>query len=89
VEVFPEKRVGLRVKMTTRYPDGATKEREEEMTFVYGVEPQVPTLDRALQGRKSGETFHVAIPSSELYGEHDPGLVLEVPRKGLISQRLQ
>ncbi len=88
-EILPEKKVRLRAQLRTRFPDDAVKAREEEMSFVYGVEPQVPTLDKALEGRRPGETLHLTIPPSEIYGEHDPELVVEIPKKGLIKQRLQ
>jgi FKBP-type peptidyl-prolyl cis-trans isomerase SlyD len=88
-EILPEKKVRLRVQLRTRFPGDAVKAREEEMSFVYGVEPQVPTLDKALEGRGPGETLHLAIPPSEIYGEHDPALIVEIPKKGLIKQRLR
>jgi FKBP-type peptidyl-prolyl cis-trans isomerase SlyD len=88
-EILPEKKVRLRVQLRTRFPDDAVKVREEEMIFVYGVEPQVPTLDKALEGRRPGETVHLTIPPSEIYGAHDPNLIVEIPKKGLIKQRLQ
>ena len=31
----------------------------------------------------------LSVPASEIYGEHDPKLVVEIPRKGLIRQRLE
>jgi FKBP-type peptidyl-prolyl cis-trans isomerase SlyD len=88
-EILPEKRVRLRVQMRTRFPDDAVKVREEEMSFVYGVEPQAPTLDKALEGRGPGEKLRLAIPPSEIYGAHDPELIVEIPKKGLIKQRLR
>jgi FKBP-type peptidyl-prolyl cis-trans isomerase SlyD len=58
------------------------------MTFVYGVERQVPSLEQALQGCRKGEKKKIAIPAKEIYGEYDPSLVREIPKKGLVRQRL-
>lgn len=88
--VGPEKTVSLRYTMQTHTPDGAVKEHSEErMTFVFGVERQVPTLEKALEGRGPGESLSLSLPPSEIYGEHDPALIVEIPRKGLIKQRLK
>jgi len=85
-----EKWVSLRYIMRTHLPGGTIKDHpEERISFVYGVERQVPTLEKALEGRREGEKLSLAIPSSEIYGEHDAALIVEIPRKGLITQRLK
>ncbi len=84
-----EKMVTVTYHMMTHLTDGAIKDhREEAITFVYGVERQVPTLERALEGCHVGDRKTVTIPSGEIYGEHDPRLIAEIPRKGLLKQRL-
>lgn len=89
-EILPEKKITIRVRMKTRIPEHEIEERpREEMSFVYGVELQAPTLDQALEGRRPGDRLQVAIPPSEVYGERDPGLILEIPKQGLIKQRLR
>ncbi|PKN25077.1 MAG: hypothetical protein CVU64_20705 [Deltaproteobacteria bacterium HGW-Deltaproteobacteria-21] len=89
-EIRREKMVTLKYRMTTHSPEGAFEERtEERMSFVYGVEKQVPTLEKAIAGRSAGEKANLSIPPAEVYGEHDPALILEIPKKGLIKQRLK
>jgi len=84
-----EKMVRVTYHMMTHLTDGAVKDHQEEaITFVYGVERQVPTLERALEGCHVGDRKNITIPSSEIYGEHDPRLIAEIPRKGLLKQRL-
>ena len=84
-----EKMVTVTYHMMTHLTDGAIKDhREEAITFVYGVERQVPTLERALEGCHVGDRKNITIPSGEIYGEHDPRLIAEIPRKGLLKQRL-
>lgn len=82
--------VKLRYLMKSHFPDGTTREHPEEtLTFVFGIHRQVPSLERALEGASSGRTLSLAIPPAEIYGEHDPALIREVPKQGLIKQRLK
>ena len=84
-----EKMVTVTYHMMTHLTDGTIKDHpEEEITFVYGVERQVPTLERALEGSHVGDRKNVTIQSGEIYGEQDPRLIAEIPRKGLLKQRL-
>jgi FKBP-type peptidyl-prolyl cis-trans isomerase SlyD len=84
-----EKTVTVKYHMMTHLTDGTLRDHpEEEITFVYGVERQVPTLERALEGCHVGDRKNVRIPSGEIYGEHDSRLIAEIPRKGLLKQRL-
>ena len=87
--VQSEKRVTLKYTMKSSLLDGAVKHHpQEEMAFVFGVERQVPALEQALQGCRQGEKKTITIPAKEIYGEYDPGLVRELPKKGLVTQRL-
>ncbi|MEW6668869.1 MAG: FKBP-type peptidyl-prolyl cis-trans isomerase [Thermodesulfobacteriota bacterium] len=84
------KMVTLKYTQRTVFGEGTCPERpEERMSFVFGVERQVPSLEKALEGRRTGDRLSLSIPASEIYGEHDPKLVVEIPRKGLVSQRLK
>ena len=89
-KVETDKKVTLQYTMRTHLPDGTTKEQpEEEMTFIFGVDRQAPALEKALEERTAGDKIRVTIPPSEIYGEHDASLIREIPRKGLIKQRLK
>jgi FKBP-type peptidyl-prolyl cis-trans isomerase SlyD len=85
-----DKMVTMRYVMKTHLMDGTLKDHpEEEVHFIFGVDRQVPTLEKALEGAGVGEKINVTIPAEELYGDHDPSLVREIPKKGLIKQRLK
>jgi FKBP-type peptidyl-prolyl cis-trans isomerase SlyD len=87
--VQPEKMVTLRYTMKSSLLDGTVKNHpQEEMTFVFGVERQVPSLEQALQGCRQGEKKTITVPAKEIYGEYDSNLVREIPKKGLVRQRL-
>lgn len=76
--------------MRTQLQDGTVNERPEEVTeFVYGVEYQVATIEKALDGARVGDRLGIQIPASEIYGEHAPSLIREIPKKGLVKQRLR
>ena len=85
-----DKAVTISYVMRTRFMDGTVKERPKEtITFIYGVERQVPSLEKVMEGCGVGQTLTVDIPSAEIYGDHDPSLIRELPQKGLIKQRLK
>ncbi|MBW1997139.1 MAG: FKBP-type peptidyl-prolyl cis-trans isomerase [Deltaproteobacteria bacterium] len=88
--VARDKKVTIRYQMKTHYPDGSTKERPEvHLSFIYGVERLPPSLERAVEGLGVGQNGKVFIRPEEIYGAHDPSLVREIPKKGLIKQRLK
>ncbi len=89
-EIQTDRAVTIRYVMRTCYKDGTVKERPKEtLSFIYGVERQVSSLEKALEGCAIGRTLTVDIPSTEIYGDHDPSLVREIPKQGLIKQRLR
>lgn len=80
----------IRFTMSTEISPGEFKERpEDEVRFIFGVEEQVPALEKVLGGGEVGQKFSLQIPSSEIYGEHDPSLIREIPKKGLVKQRIK
>ena len=85
-----DKAVTISYVMQTRLPDGTRKDRPKAtFRFIFGVERQVPSLEKALEGHPVGRALRIDIPSSEIYGDHDPSLIRELPKKGLIKQRLR
>lgn len=89
-KISADKMVTTRYSMKTHLPDGTVKDHpEERVRFIFGVDRQVPTLEKALDGRHTGEKIHVTIPASEIYGEHDLELIREIPKTGLIKQRIK
>ena len=89
-KVRPNCAVTLKYKMKTQLAHGTIKEgRDEVVEFILGIERQPPTLEKAVDGSCVGDRFAIRIPGSEIYGEYDARLVVEIPKKGLISQRLK
>jgi FKBP-type peptidyl-prolyl cis-trans isomerase SlyD len=82
--------VRIRYAMKIFLRDGTVRERPaEEIEFIFGVEKQVPSLEEALEGARAGDTLSVTVGPKEVYGDYDPSLIREIPKKGLIRQRLK
>lgn len=89
-KVEKDKKITINYTMTSHYPDGTAREHPTaRLTFILGVERQPPSLEKALERSRAGQKLKVIVPPSEIYGDHDPSLIKEIPRKGLIKQRLK
>ncbi|MDR2876653.1 MAG: peptidylprolyl isomerase [Chromatiales bacterium] len=54
---------------------------QEPFAYMHGTHSIIPGLERALTGRREGETLKVTVQPSEGYGEIDPELIQRVPRE--------
>ena len=50
------------------------------LSYLHGAGNIVPGLERAIEGKRTGETLSVVVPPADGYGDHDPELVQPVPR---------
>ena len=48
--------------------------------YVHGHKMIIPGLEKALEGRETGEKFRVEIPSVDAYGSYDDRLLIEVEK---------
>lgn len=55
----------------------------EPLAYIQGHGNIVTGLEKALEGRRSGDRFSVSVPPAEGYGERDPALVQRMPRRAL------
>jgi FKBP-type peptidyl-prolyl cis-trans isomerase SlyD len=53
----------------------------DPLVYLHGYEEIVPGLERALEGKKAGESLKVVVEPKDGYGEYDPDGVEEVPRE--------
>ncbi len=89
-KISADKMVTLEYSMKTHLTDGTVKDHPlERIRFIFGVDRQVLSLEKALEGCHVGKKLHLRIPASEIYGEHDAELIREIPKKGLIKQRIK
>jgi len=79
--------IEYRLKTTTR--DGeATEAPPEELTFVYGVDTQYPSVETALLNKRPGDRVRVYVPPEEIFGAYDEELVRDLPRCDYKEERL-
>ena len=55
--------VTIRLKIEAQLPEGEVQDSvNQEFEFIYGVEHQVPTLEKALEGAAAGYQFSLTVP---------------------------
>ena len=82
--------VTIHLKISAQLPKGEGRAPvRQEFEFIYGVEHQAPTLEKALDGTAAGHQFSLVIPPEEIYDAHDPELIREIPKEGLLKQRVR
>ncbi len=55
----------------------------EPLAYIQGHGNIVTGLEKALEGRRSGDRFSVTVAPADGYGERDPALVQRLPRRSL------
>ncbi len=74
------------VDYTLSVQDGETPENLRKRftaRFIYGRNPVLPALERAVIGKDQGENVEVLIPPEESFGKYDPNLVSEIHIKNI------
>lgn len=56
-------------------------ESGEPLTYLHGHHNIIPGLERALEGKKAGDSLHVTVQPEEGYGERDEDNVEELDRE--------
>ena len=56
-------------------------EPDDPLVYLHGHEEIVPGLEKALEGKKAGETLKAQVAPEDGYGDYDPDDVEEVPRE--------
>ena len=82
--------VTLEYQVITLGPDGQAGESSPETcSFVYGVDVQYPTVERAIRDKGLGDRVRVVVPPEELFGCYEESLVRELPRCDYKEERLR
>jgi len=53
----------------------------EPLVYLHGYEEIVPGLEKALEGKKAGDSLKVTVAPEDAYGQYDKDGVEEVPRE--------
>ena len=59
-------------------------EAGDPLVYLHGYEEIVPGLEKALEGKKAGESLKAEVAPKDGYGEYDPDGVEEVPREDFL-----
>lgn len=55
----------------------------EPLSYIHGTEGMLPGLEKALEGKTTGDNFSVTLEPSESYGERVDDLIQRIPLKHL------
>jgi FKBP-type peptidyl-prolyl cis-trans isomerase SlyD len=58
-----------------------SSEGSEPLVYLQGFGNIIPGLEKALVGKQTGDRLNVRVEPAEAYGEHDPKLIQQVPRR--------
>lgn len=53
----------------------------DPLTYLHGSGNIIPGLEKALTGKQVGDKLQVTVAPAEGYGEHDPALIQQVPKR--------
>ena len=56
-------------------------EQDDPLVYLHGYEEIVPGLEKALEGKKAGDSLKAQVSPEDGYGEYDEDSVEEVPRE--------
>lgn len=57
-----------------------SSEGSDPLAYLHGAENIIPGLEKALEGKATGDSLSVTIPPEEAYGHFDEGKVQSVPK---------
>ena len=81
-----EKDKVVNLHYTLKNADGEEMESSRErdpMTYLHGANNIIVGLEKAMEGRKAGDTFEVTVEPEEAYGVRKEGNIQRVPLKRL------
>ena len=81
MQVAKNKVVSIDYTLTS--PEGEildTSKGADPLTYLHGVNFLISGLERALEGKSTGDAFKAVVPPDQGYGEHDAELVETLPR---------
>lgn len=58
-----------------------TSEGSDALVYLHGHGNLIPGLEKALVGKQAGDKLDVRVAPGEAYGEHNPQLIQQVPRR--------
>ncbi|MCD9046383.1 FKBP-type peptidyl-prolyl cis-trans isomerase [Luteimonas sp. MHLX1A] len=69
-------------------PVESSRDRGEPLAILFGHGNIIPGLEKAMDGRETGDSFKADVKAEDAYGERRDGLTQRVPKKHFGNQRL-
>ena len=82
----------VNINYTLKDKESNTMDESNDGTFTYlhGAKNLIPALERALEGKTSGDKVNVVVPPENAYGLRDEKKIQHVPRKMFpVDQKLE
>lgn len=71
--------VSFNYTLTNAEGETLDQSKGEPLVYLHGAANIIPGLEKALEGKTTGDKFVITIPAAEAYGEYNPELVQQVP----------
>ena len=82
MQIGQDKVVTLKYTLTNEAGEVLDRSTDgEPLAYLHGQGNIIPGLEEALTGKQTGDKLQVAVPAARAYGERDPALVQQVPKR--------
>ena len=82
MQIGQDKVVTLKYTLTNEAGEVLDRSTDgEPLAYLHGQGNIIPGLEEALAGKQTGDKLQVAVPAARAYGERDPALVQQVPKR--------
>ena len=66
-----------------------SKDAGEPLAILFGHGAIIPGLEKAMEGRETGDSFKASVTAADAYGERRDGLSQRIPKKHFGGQKLE
>ena len=82
MQIAPNKVVSIHYTLTNDRGEKLDSSRgAEPLVYIHGIGNLIPGLEKALEGKQSGDKLQVKVSPEEGYGKRDDALIQAVPRR--------
>jgi FKBP-type peptidyl-prolyl cis-trans isomerase SlyD len=67
----------------------SSKDGGKPLAILFGHGHIIPGLEKAMEGRESGDTFKTSVAAADAYGEKRDGMSQRIPKKHFGAQKLE
>jgi FKBP-type peptidyl-prolyl cis-trans isomerase SlyD len=90
VQLTKDKVVNINYTLKDKESNIMDESNDGTFTYLHGAKNLIPALERALEGKTSGDKVNVVVPPENAYGLRDEKKIQHVPRKMFpVDQKLE